>query len=110
MFFYLHRDAAARLPNGEGTRAEICELLKSSQYISSSAPDNLLQSVVSGALDRMHTQFDPCVKYDPKKKIWIYLHRNRTEEDFERIHQQYQGKHFKIKNEKYLLIIETFRC
>lgn len=87
----LVRDAAARLPNGEGTRAEICELLKSSQYISSSAPDNILQSVVSGALDRMHTQWDPCVKYDPKKKIWIYLHRNRTEEDFERIHQQYQG-------------------
>lgn len=87
----LVRDAAARLPNGEGTRAEICELLKSSQYISPTAPDNILQSVVSGALDRMHTQWDPCVKYDPKKKIWIYLHRNRTEEDFERIHQHYQG-------------------
>lgn len=88
----LVRDAAARLPNGEGTRSEICELLKSSQYISSTAPDNLLQSVVSGALDRMHTQWDPCVKYDQKRKIWIYLHRNRTEEDFERIHQQYQGE------------------
>ncbi|KAJ8922751.1 hypothetical protein NQ315_007786 [Exocentrus adspersus] len=87
----LVRDAAARLPNGEGTRGEICELLKSSQYISPTAPDNILQSVVSGALDRMHTQWDPCVKYDPKKKIWIYLHRNRTEEDFERIHQHYQG-------------------
>lgn len=87
----LVRDATARLPNGEGTRADICELLKSSQYISSTAPDNVLQSVVSGALDRMHTQFDPCVKYDPKRKIWIYLHRNRSEEDFERIHQQYQS-------------------
>ncbi|VEN48041.1 unnamed protein product, partial [Callosobruchus maculatus] len=88
----LVRDAAARLPNGEGTRAEICELLKASQYISSTAPDNILQQVVSGALDRMHTQFDPCVKYDPKRKIWIYLHRNRTEEDFERLHHQYQGQ------------------
>ena len=29
------RDAAARLPNGEGTRAEICELLKDSQYLAS---------------------------------------------------------------------------
>ncbi|XP_023018228.2 uncharacterized protein [Leptinotarsa decemlineata] len=87
----LVRDAAARLPNGEGTRAEICELLKSSQYISNTATDNLLQSVVSGALDRMHTQWDPCVKYDQKKKIWIYLHRNRSEEDFDRIHQHYQG-------------------
>lgn len=88
----LVRDATARLPNGEGTRADICELLKSSQYISKDAPDNVLQSVVSGALDRMHTQFDPCVKYDQKRKIWIYLHRNRSEEDFERLHQQYQGR------------------
>lgn len=97
----LVRDAAARLPNGEGTRAEICELLKCSQYISSTAPDNVLQSVVSGALDRMHTQFDPCVKYDSKRKIWIYLHRNRSEEDFDRLHQQYQtiGRNLK-KNVK----------
>ncbi|CAG9762803.1 unnamed protein product [Ceutorhynchus assimilis] len=87
----LVRDATARLPNGEGTRADICELLKSSQYISATAPENVLQSVVSGALDRMHTQWDPCVKYDQKRKIWIYLHRHRTEDDFERIHQHYQG-------------------
>ncbi|KAK4887042.1 hypothetical protein RN001_003313 [Aquatica leii] len=87
----LVRDATARLPNGEGTRADICELLKSSQYLSLNVPDNVLQSVVSGALDRMHTQFDPCVKYESKRKVWIYLHRNRSEEDFERIHHQYQG-------------------
>ncbi|KAF5284990.1 hypothetical protein FQR65_LT02301 [Abscondita terminalis] len=87
----LVRDATARLPNGEGTRADICELLKSTQYLSSNVPDNVLQSVVSGALDRMHTQFDPCVKYESKRKVWIYLHRNRSEEDFERIHHQYQG-------------------
>lgn len=93
----LVRDATARLPNGEGTRADICELLKSSQYISKDAPDNILQSVVSGALDRMHTQFDPCVKYDQKRKIWIYLHRNRSEEDFERLHQQYQGMNKTLK-------------
>lgn len=66
----LVRDATARLPNGEGTRADICELLKSSQYIAGNAPDNVLQSVVSGALDRMHTQFDPCVRYDP---LFVYL-------------------------------------
>lgn len=93
----LVRDATARLPNGEGTRADICELLKSSQYISQSAPENVLQSVVSGALDRMHTEYDPCVKYDTKRKIWIYLHRNRTEADFERIHQQVQGMSKQLK-------------
>lgn len=87
----LVRDATARLPNGEGTRADICELLKSSQYISPTATDQVLQTIVSGALDRMHTEHDPCVKYDTKRKIWIYLHRNRTEEEFERLHHQYQG-------------------
>lgn len=88
----LVRDATARLPNGEGTRADICELLRSSQYINQEAADNVLQTIVSGALDRMHTENDPCVKYDPKRKIWIYLHRSRTEEEFERMHQQFQGK------------------
>ncbi|XP_058056247.1 nuclear factor related to kappa-B-binding protein [Anopheles bellator] len=87
----LVRDAAARLPNGEGTRADICELLKSSQYISVTATEQILQTIVSGALDRMHTEHDPCVKYDAKRKIWIYLHRNRTEKEFERLHLQYQG-------------------
>ena len=33
------RDAAARLPNGEGTRADICELLKDSQFISPNVTD-----------------------------------------------------------------------
>lgn len=87
----LVRDATARLPNGEGTRTDICELLKSSQYISPQASDQVLQTIVSGALDRMHTEIDPCVKYDGKRKLWIYLHRNRSEEEFERLHLQQQG-------------------
>ncbi|KAJ8297540.1 hypothetical protein KUTeg_024071 [Tegillarca granosa] len=67
-----HADAAARLPNGEGTRGDICELLKDSQFL---------------APDRLHSEKDPCVKYDVNRKLWIYLHRSRTEEEFERIHQ-----------------------
>ncbi|XP_063706103.1 nuclear factor related to kappa-B-binding protein isoform X2 [Culicoides brevitarsis] len=86
----LVRDAVARLPNGEGSRSDICELLKSSQYISPTAGDQVLQTIVSGALDRMHTEPDPCVKYDPKRKFWIYLHRNRSESDFEKMHLQQQ--------------------
>jgi len=76
----LVRDAAARLPNGEGTRADICELLKESQYINETIPDDKLSTVVSGALDRLHYEDDPCVKYDSDKKLWIYLHKDRTEE------------------------------
>ncbi|XP_020811156.1 LOW QUALITY PROTEIN: nuclear factor related to kappa-B-binding protein [Drosophila serrata] len=87
----LVRDATARLPNGEGTRAEISELLKCSQYVSQQAADNVLQTIVSGALDRMHGGQDPCVKYDARRKIWIYLHRNRSEAEFERMHRQNQS-------------------
>ncbi|XP_035218985.1 nuclear factor related to kappa-B-binding protein-like [Stegodyphus dumicola] len=82
----LVRDSAARLPNGEGTRADICELLKDSQYLAP-ASDQQIHTVVSGALDRLHYEKDPCVKYDVNRKLWIYLHRHRTEEEFERIHQ-----------------------
>ncbi|EDV19573.1 uncharacterized protein TRIADDRAFT_33249 [Trichoplax adhaerens] len=89
------RDAAARLPNGEGTRADICELLKDSQYLVECS-DSQINSVVSGALDRLHYEKDPCVKYDSSRKLWVYLHRNRTEEEFERIHNTqaaaYQAK------------------
>ncbi|XP_034488895.1 nuclear factor related to kappa-B-binding protein [Drosophila innubila] len=87
----LVRDATARLPNGEGTRSEISELLKCSQFINRQAAENVLQTIVSGALDRMHGGVDPCVRYDARRKIWIYLHRNRNEADFERMHRQNQS-------------------
>uniref|UniRef100_A0A6G1REF4 Nuclear factor related to kappa-B-binding protein n=1 Tax=Hypotaenidia okinawae TaxID=2861861 RepID=A0A6G1REF4_9GRUI len=83
----LVRDAAARLPNGEGTRAEICELLKDSQFLAPDVTSAQVNTVVSGALDRLHYEKDPCVKYDIGCKLWIYLHRDRSEEEFERIHQ-----------------------
>ena len=73
----LVRDAAARLPNGVGTRIMICELLKESQYITEGIPEEKLSGVVSGALDRLHYEDDPCVRYDLDKKLWIYLHRDR---------------------------------
>ena len=37
---------------------------------------------MSGALDRLHYEKDPCVRYDGTRKVWIYLHRGRNEEDF----------------------------
>ncbi|XP_051960536.1 nuclear factor related to kappa-B-binding protein isoform X2 [Xyrauchen texanus] len=83
----LVRDAAARLPNGEGTRAEICELLKDSQFLAPDVTSAQVNTVVSGALDRLHYEKDPCVKYDIGRKLWIYLHRDRCQEEFERIHQ-----------------------
>lgn len=82
----LVRDATARLPNGEGTRADICQLLKDSQYIreqtESDDKEGYLHSVVSGALDRLHYETDPCVRYYPRRKEWLYLHRARSESEF----------------------------
>uniref|UniRef100_A0A4W6CYU8 Nuclear factor related to kappa-B-binding protein n=1 Tax=Lates calcarifer TaxID=8187 RepID=A0A4W6CYU8_LATCA len=78
----LVRDAAARLPNGEGTRAEICELLKDSQFLAPDVTSAQVNTVVSGALDRLHYEKDPCVKYDIGRKLWIYLHRHRSQEEF----------------------------
>lgn len=92
----LVRDAAARLPNGEGTRGDICELLKDSQFLAPAITDVQINTVVSGALDRLHYEKDPCVKYDVNRKLWIYLHRSRTEEEFEKIHQA-QGAAVKAK-------------
>nr|XP_029526276.1 nuclear factor related to kappa-B-binding protein-like isoform X3 [Oncorhynchus nerka] len=83
----LVRDAAARLPNGEGTRAEICELLKDSQFLAPDVTSAQVNMVVSGALDRLHYEKDPCVKYDIVRKLWNYLHRDRGQEEFEKIHQ-----------------------
>lgn len=37
---------------------------------------------MSGALDRLHYEKDPCVKYDIGRKLWIYLHRDRSQEEF----------------------------
>ena len=72
------RDAAAKLPNGRGTRADIAHMLRESQYINENIDNSRLSSIVSGALDRLHYEDDPCVKYDLENKMWIYLHRGRT--------------------------------
>ncbi|XP_039144707.1 uncharacterized protein LOC120282050 [Dioscorea cayenensis subsp. rotundata] len=79
----LVRDAAARLPGSIGTRADISTLLRDSKYIVDDVSDSQINQVVSGALDRLHSQRDPCVQFDNERKLWVYLHREREEEDFE---------------------------
>ncbi|KAJ9185017.1 hypothetical protein P3X46_004695 [Hevea brasiliensis] len=79
----LVRDAAARLPGSMGTRADVCTLIRDSQYIVEDVSDAQVNQVVSGALDRLHYERDPCVQFDGERKLWVYLHREREEEDFE---------------------------
>lgn len=73
----LVRDAAAKMQGGSGTRADVCHILRESQYIIENTSDTTLSSIVSGALDRLHYEGDPCVKFDSDNKVWIYLHRDR---------------------------------
>ncbi|XP_077212992.1 uncharacterized protein LOC143880483 [Tasmannia lanceolata] len=77
------RDAAARLPGSIGTRADVCTLIRDSQYIVEDVSDAQVNQIVSGALDRLHYERDPCVQFDGERKLWVYLHRDREEEDFE---------------------------
>ncbi|XP_068637836.1 uncharacterized protein [Aristolochia californica] len=79
----LVRDAAARLPGSIGTRADVCTLIRDSQFIVEDVSDAQVNQVVSGALDRLHYERDPCVQFDAERKLWVYLHRDREEEDFE---------------------------
>ncbi|KAL7127371.1 hypothetical protein ABFS83_14G248600 [Erythranthe nasuta] len=79
----LVRDAAARLPGSIGTRADVCTLIRDSQYVMEDVSDAQVNQVVSGALDRLHYERDPCVQFDGERKLWVYLHREREEEDFE---------------------------
>ena len=71
----LVRDAVSRLPNGEGTRADIVELVRDSQYLCDNIETSSLTSTVSGALDRLQNETDAPVKYDNNRKIWVYLVR-----------------------------------
>lgn len=79
----LVRDAASRLPGGIGTRADVCTLIRDSQYIVEDVTDGQINQVISGALDRLHYERDPCVQFDGERKLWVYLHGDREEEDFE---------------------------
>ncbi|GLT92457.1 hypothetical protein SLE2022_102940 [Rubroshorea leprosula] len=79
----LVRDAAARLPDGVGTRADVCILMRDSQYIVEDISEEQLTQVVSGGLDRLHYESDPCVQFDGETRFWVYLHGDRDEDDFD---------------------------
>ena len=51
--------------------------IRGTTTIGSSNNNNTTSNIVSGALDRLHYEDDPSVKYYSDKKIWIYLHKDR---------------------------------
>eukprot|EP01127_Copromyxa_protea_P014774 TRINITY_DN4168_c0_g1_i1.p1 TRINITY_DN4168_c0_g1~~TRINITY_DN4168_c0_g1_i1.p1 ORF type:complete len:662 (-),score=118.66 TRINITY_DN4168_c0_g1_i1:109-1866(-) len=78
----LIRNASSRLPGGVGTRADVSQLMRDSQYVKEGCPDKKLNQVVSGGLDRLQSFPDPPVKFDADQKLWIYTHRLRSLADF----------------------------
>ena len=79
------------MPDGIGTRGDIIELIKHSQWLKIDTTDpNTLNTVISGALDRLHYEDDSCVKYDADRKLWIYMHAKRTLDFPEWKHSSYE--------------------
>lgn len=78
----LVRDVAAKLPGSIDTRIDVCTPIRDSQYIVEDVSDAQVNQVVSGALDRLHYERDPCVQFYGDRKLWVYLHSERVEEDF----------------------------
>jgi hypothetical protein len=77
------RDAASRMEGNRGTRGDICDLLRDSQYLREGATFQQLNTVVSGALDRLHYEANAPVQYDPESKEWCYLHNHLSLDDFD---------------------------
>ena len=77
----LVRDAAARLPGGEGSRTDVCELLKESAHVISSVNDAQITSAASRASTGSGRSW-PARAGDAERKLWIYLHGSRSEADF----------------------------
>lgn len=96
----LVRDAACRMPGGKGTRSEICDLIRESQYVNEKISSEKMSNIVSGALDRLHYESDPCVKYDSEKKLWIYLHKEAPGGGIINIQQQEMGTESQMSNGK----------
>ncbi|XP_078493461.1 nuclear factor related to kappa-B-binding protein [Ciona intestinalis] len=82
----LTRDAVARMDGGSGTRNDVCNLVRESQYLTDVVSDAQINAAVSGALDRLHYEDDPCVKFDASKRAWLYLHSARSIQELERVH------------------------
>jgi nuclear factor related to kappa-B-binding protein len=76
------RDAVARLPDGIGTRTDVVELCKESQYLATGTMDeNLMSMTIGGGLDRLQAEEDPGCRFDPNTRLWVNLHRNRKVDD-----------------------------
>jgi len=81
-----------RLPDGVGTKADVIELLKDSQWFQTEGiPYAEVNATIGGTLDRLQSEPDPCVRYDVEKKLWVYLHMNRKVSENKDWQQEREG-------------------
>lgn len=79
----LMRDALARLPGGVGTRLDVASLVLQSQYLAPEITDvSQVAQPVASAFDRMQLEYYASVRYDADLRLYIYVHRQRSESDF----------------------------
>lgn len=81
----LVREASARLPGGVGTRKDITRLILQSQYVKQDTPKAQLNTALSGALERLQSETDNCVKFLSELQLWICLHKFHTPDDYSHI-------------------------
>ncbi|KAG9396545.1 Nuclear factor related to kappa-B-binding protein, NFRKB [Carpediemonas membranifera] len=78
------KEAAARLPDGYGTRHDVIMLVRNSQFfMADQTGEGALAQTVGGALDRLHGEPDKFLEFDAEDRVWTYLHHNRLMADFE---------------------------
>lgn len=75
------RDALSRLPDGVGTRNDVALLLRDSQFLVDDASEAMIISAVSGSMDRLSAERDPCARFVANMKLWVYLHGKRKIDD-----------------------------
>jgi len=76
-------DAVARLDGQAGSKVQVCGKIKESQYLVTTLTEQQIQNWVGGALERMQAEkWDPAVTFDMDRKLWVYLHADRTVENW----------------------------
>ena len=80
----LVRDAGARLPDGRGSRGDICILVKDSQYLAPNLPDKELYRLVGRTLNHIQNlKSESSLKFEASQQLWHDTLGSRSEAEWE---------------------------
>ena len=92
-------DGIARLEKQAGTREEVIQKCMESQFVVTTGRPEQYASWVGGALDRMHAErWDPALTYDQDRKLWVYLHGDRTTANWKQKSRELQAVKRQVDN------------